>query len=423
MPKPTLPHGDMMICAEHRTWVETSLNQLADTDLPEALLESAGPTEENFWSPEYAWARPYRVQDRALIVPVKGVLLHSFPYSFGGFATGYDYIEAAVRRGAADPDVDRIILHVNSPGGLVAGCFDAVDAIYEARGSKPIISVADENALSAAYAIASAADEIVVPRTGSVGSVGVITAYTDMSRALENAGITVNLVFAGDRKADAHPSQPLSDEARARIQERVNNSYEIFVSTVARNRGLEERAVRDTEADFFTAQEAVQNGLADRVGSLGTLSANAENSPEQEDDTMSDSNDTPAVAQAAHEAAVQAATDAGLAEGARAERTRIATIMDSDEAKARPAAARQVALHSDMSAEAAATFLAGLPEEPKAEGRAAAPKAGASAFEQAMAGTQNPNLGADGGQVTGDDETDDDVVSGIFASAGYRAAS
>ncbi len=430
MRKPTLPHGDLMVSAEHRSWVETSLNQLAAMEIPDDLVQSVDRDDEDFWSPEYSWARPYRVKDGDLIVPVKGVLLHNFPYAFGGFATGYDYIVAAVRRGVNDPNVSRVILHVNSVGGLVSGCFDATDELFGMRGDKPIIALADETALSAAYAIASAADEIVAARTGQVGSVGVITAYIEMSQALENAGIKINLIYAGDRKADGHPSQPLSDEARERIQTRVNRSYEIFVSTVARNRGLSEEAVRATEADFYTSQEAVQNGLADRVGTLGNLSAEAENSPAREEDTMS-KEDTPAVDKAAHDAAVAKATEDGRAQGISAERERIAAILDSDEAKARPAAARMLAFDTDKEPDAAKASLAKLPEEAKEQSSAPAAggegeqhqqQRGASTFENQMNTTDNPNLAAtdNGGQQ---EATDVDVADAIFTSAGYKAAS
>ncbi len=419
--KPAMPHGDLLISPEHRAWVETALNELAEIELPDDLA-AADDEDEAFWSPEAAWARPYKVRNGDLIVPVRGVLLHKFPYAFGAWATGYEYIVAAVKRGVGDSNVQRIVLHVDSPGGIVSGCFDAVDAIYELRGTKPVVAVADEHAYSAAYAIASAADEIVVARTGGVGSIGVINAHVEMSRMLDQDGITVSLIFAGEKKADGHPATPLSESARARIQERVNSSYQIFVSTVARNRGLDEEAVRATEADCFMAQEAVENGLADMVGNLGTLSANAENSPETEDDTMSKDTDT-AVDQAAHEAAVTAATEAGRAEGAQAERARIAAIMDSDEAKARPKAARQVALKTDMTVEAAKGFLADLDEE-----KAAAPapeqsaKGQPSAFEEAMSRTSNPNLAGEGDEDSDEGElTDAQVADSVFASIGLPA--
>lgn len=428
MPDLPLPNGDLMIHAEQRSWVETSLTALASFEPPKEAA-SVEADDESFWGPEYAFARPYRVRDGDLIIPVQGVLMHGFPWQFGKWATGYDYIVAAVKRGVSDPDVKRVVLHVNSPGGVVSGAFDASDAIFNMRGEKPIIAVADEHAYSAGYAIASAADEIVVARTGGVGSVGVIAAHIETSKLAERAGVTVTLIYAGDRKADGHPSQPLSDEARKRMQDRVNNSYQIFVSTVARNRGLDEASVRDTEADSFGSREAVENGLADRVGNLGSLSANAENSLEQEDDTMS--KDTTAVDQAAHTAAVDAARTEGLeagkaegmALGATAERERIQTIMDSDEAKSRPAAARQVAMHTDMSAEAAASFLAGLPEEAKAAPKetASAPKGG-NAFENAMNATGNPNLGAGVGDNANDEAKGPQAVAdSIFASAGFPA--
>lgn len=429
-----LPHGDLLVAPEHQSWAEASLDKLASTEFAQKFTQKmnserlANDEDDDFWA-EFANTfmeryRPYRVKSGVLTVPVHGMLLNKFPFAMGGLATGYEYIEKAVLRGSTDPEVAEIVLDVNSPGGLVAGCFDCADTLFEVRGTKPIRAVANESAYSAAYAIASAADSINVVRTGGVGSIGVMAAHLDFSKALESQGVKVTLIYEGERKADGHPTQPLSDEAKKRMQARAAHIYGIFVHTVARNRDLDEQMVRGTEAATFMAQEAVENGLADAVGPLGDLSANADPSQQNdEDDEMSNKNDT-AVDQAAHERAVEAAKtegyEAGKAEGIRDERVRVATIMDSEEAKTRPAAARHIALNSAMSAEEAATFLKGLPGEVKAsedEQEQGKSGGGQSQFEASMNSTPNPELGAGAGNQ-GDQE---EVITGddIFASAGF----
>jgi ClpP class serine protease len=127
------------------------------------------------------------------------------------------------------------------------------------------VAIVDENAYSAAYALASAADQIFVPKTGGVGSIGVITMHVDVTKALEEMGIKVTTVQYGSRKSDSYPTTPLSEEARARIQQDIDTMGELFVETVARNRGIAAEKVRATEAGCFLGAAGVEQGLADGV--------------------------------------------------------------------------------------------------------------------------------------------------------------
>lgn len=140
-----------------------------------------------------------------------------------------------------------------------------VDAIYASRGVKPMWSILAESAYSAAYAIASATDKIIVPRTGGTGSVGVICAHVDFSKALTQAGIAVTLITYGDRKADGSEHKPLTDAALARFQADVNTMGDLFAQTVARNRNLSTARVRDTQAATYLGAAGVQIGFADAV--------------------------------------------------------------------------------------------------------------------------------------------------------------
>ncbi|MTK12697.1 MAG: S49 family peptidase [Clostridiaceae bacterium] len=210
--------------------------------------------------------RSYDVVAGVAIIPVAGTLVQKLgtmrPYSG---MTGYDGIRANISMALEDDAVRAIVLDIDSPGGEVAGCFDLVDAIYRARGEKPIWAILTESAYSAAYAIASACDRIIVPRTGGTGSVGVICMHVDFSKSLGEAGITVTLIHYGARKADGSEVQPLSKEALARFQGDVDAMGELFVQTVARNRKLSSAKVRGTQATTFLGAQGVEIGFADAV--------------------------------------------------------------------------------------------------------------------------------------------------------------
>ena len=150
---------------------------------------------------------------------------------------------------------------------MVNECFDLVDEIYAARAVKPIAAVLCENAYSAAYAIASAAEYITVPRTGGTGSIGVIWMHADFSQMLEKAGVKVTFVTSrgATRKTDGHSEIPLSPEALEAIQAEIDVMGDLFCDTVARNRGLDANAVRNLQAAGFLGQLGVDAGLADAV--------------------------------------------------------------------------------------------------------------------------------------------------------------
>ncbi|QCR38953.1 S49 family peptidase [Nissabacter sp. SGAir0207] len=208
----------------------------------------------------------YDVVGGIAIIPIHGTLVQKLgrlrPYSG---MTGYDGIRQAFLTALTDSKVKGIMLDIDSPGGEVAGCFDLVDEIYRARGTKPIWSVLTESAYSAGYALASAADRIVLPRTGGVGSVGVIVMHVDWTQKIKDDGLAVTIITYGDRKAESTPYRKLSEQARAAIQQDVNDMGQLFVSTVARNRGISEKILRETQAATFSAANGVELGLADAI--------------------------------------------------------------------------------------------------------------------------------------------------------------
>lgn len=208
----------------------------------------------------------YDVAAGIAIIPISGTLVHKLgtvrPYSG---MTGYDGIRQNLLMALADDNVKGIMLDIDSPGGEVAGCFDLVDTIYNARGIKPMWSMVDEMAYSAGYAIASAADRVILPRTGGVGSIGVVVLHMDWSHAVRSAGLEVTIITYGDLKAEGNSFEKLPKEAQARIQADINTMGELFVNTSARNRNLSPEAVRGTQAACYLGAQGVAMGLADEV--------------------------------------------------------------------------------------------------------------------------------------------------------------
>lgn len=182
--------------------------------------------------------------------------------------TSYISIARRLDAALADDSVRGIVLEIDSPGGEAAGVFDLADKIRAASGVKPIWAVANDAAFSAAYALASATSRLFVTRTGGIGSIGVIALHVDQSQSDANAGLKFTPIHAGARKNDGTPHEPLTDEARGSIQTEVNRLYELFVLTVADQRGLSAEAVRKTEAALYFGQDAINVGLADRLGTL-----------------------------------------------------------------------------------------------------------------------------------------------------------
>ena len=208
----------------------------------------------------------YDLINGVAVIPITGTLVQKLggvrPWSG---MSGYNGIRNAFRCALEDPGAKAIVLDIDSPGGEVAGCFDLVDTIYQGRGPKPIHAVLNEVAYSAAYAIASAADRVIVPRTGGVGSIGVMAVHVDFSKALDNAGMKVTFIQCGANKTDGAPEKPLSDTALARFQGDIDFLGDIFFDLVARNRKLTRQAVKDTEAATYLGKDGVALGLADAV--------------------------------------------------------------------------------------------------------------------------------------------------------------
>lgn len=235
-------------------------NNSAALDLPVADENDEEDTE----------VKPYVVTPEGIaIIGIDGSLVRksSFLSAVSGM-TSYAVVEDMFIDAVTDSSVKAILLNMDSPGGEAGGTFDLSDQIYSQRGQKPIYAIANESMYSAAYAIGSAADKVFITRTGGVGSIGVICLHVDQSAMDKQEGLAYTAIYAGDHKNDFTPHEPLTDQGRSEMQAEVDRLYGLFVETVARNRGLSTKAVRETKAGLYGGSDGVTAGLADQVGTV-----------------------------------------------------------------------------------------------------------------------------------------------------------
>jgi signal peptide peptidase SppA len=212
-----------------------------------------------------------RQEGAVAILPMRGVIanrMNMMSEISGG--TSSEKFGKMLDAAVADSSVKAVILDIESPGGVVFGANELSSKIFAARGTKPIVAHVNGYAASAAYWIASAADEIVVTPSGEVGSIGVVGVHEDISGALEKLGVKKTIMSAGKFKTEGNPFGPLSEEAIAHRQAQIDAYYDTFVRAVARNRNVSLSAVRDGfgQGRMVMADAAVAEGMADKIATL-----------------------------------------------------------------------------------------------------------------------------------------------------------
>jgi signal peptide peptidase SppA len=244
------------------------LERMVRTPIPDAAALEAAVT---------AWGEADRepVKGSAIgVLQLRGAIKHHaggglFELFFGGGAS-VDRLAEEFRALLGDESVRAIVLDVDSPGGTVPGVPEFAQEIYESRGVKPIVAIANATMASAAYWIGTAADELYVTPSGRVGSVGVYVAHEDWSKFDEEMGVKTTLISAGKYKVEGNPYEPLGDEATAFLQHSVDLVYGRFVDAVAAHRGVSSKQVIEGygQGRVLEAEDAVKAGMVDGVRTL-----------------------------------------------------------------------------------------------------------------------------------------------------------
>ena len=181
------------------------------------------------------------------------------PTSYQGLVADFDTL---LQQGAKT-----IVLDTDSPGGEAYGVFETARTLRrmaDEHGAR-VITYVDGMAASAAYALASMSDEIVMNPSAEVGSIGVVVRLRNVNKAMKKAGVEDTYVYAGDSKIPFDSEGEFAKEFLEDLQTKVNVLYGDFVSHVAQMRGIEASAVQGTQAKTFLADKALELGLADKV--------------------------------------------------------------------------------------------------------------------------------------------------------------
>lgn len=212
--------------------------------------------------------RGFDMVDGVGVIGVEGTLVHKGAYvGQSSGQTSYQGLQAQTSRALRDPSVRAVAFEFDSNGGEAAGAFETAEMIFALSREKPTMAILTSHANSAAYLLASACRQIVMPREGTAGSIGALCLMVDARGALEQQGLKATVIRAGQFKADTHPAAPL-ESAAARLQAQVDDVRDQFASAVGRYRGarFNKAQALATEAEVFDGSTAAKIGLVDAVG-------------------------------------------------------------------------------------------------------------------------------------------------------------
>ena len=279
------------------------------------------------------------------VVNIQGVITRYssfFSRFYRSQSTPVEVLALEFRRAIESPGIKAVLLNIDSPGGQANGTHEMAEMIYRARQVKPVVAYAGGMACSGAYWLGTSARELVIDAIGEVGSIGAYALYTDWSKADEKYGIKeIEIVSSLSPKKRPDPN---SKDGQSQIREELDALVEVFIADVARNRGV---SVETVKADFgqgavIIGQQAVDLGMADRLGSFEEVLADLQDNRSNTEVFFMSSEDKdkaritrdfvaanhPEIAEAFRTEGFQAGKEEGLKAGAQAERARIQAIED-----------------------------------------------------------------------------------------------
>jgi signal peptide peptidase SppA len=212
--------------------------------------------------------KPYAVDANGIAtIPLSGPLMKQV----SSFSAGTSTVMArrAIRQAAADPEVQGIMLRIDSPGGTVAGAYDLADDVYSANLKKPVAAYAEDMCASAAYAVGSQAGRLSANRNALVGSIGTYVAVRDYSQMFAREGVKVHVIRAGSTKGMGTPGTEITADQLTEIQREINALQDQFDQTVARGRKMTIDQVKQlADGKVHVGTFAQQLGLLDGVESV-----------------------------------------------------------------------------------------------------------------------------------------------------------
>jgi protease IV len=170
-------------------------------------------------------------------------------------------------RWAENKSIKAIIVHIDSPGGVVAPSQELYDAIIRAKKEKPVVADMASVAASGGYYIACAADKIIANPGTITGSIGVIFQFYTLKGLFDKVGVATETVKSGELKDVGSMARPMTEKEQKMLQAVVNDSYEQFVEVVAAGRQMDKAEVYPlADGSIYTGLQAYNLGLVDTLG-------------------------------------------------------------------------------------------------------------------------------------------------------------
>lgn len=211
----------------------------------------------------------YTLMNGVAVIDLAGPLM-KFDSKFGG--TNTVKARQAIRAAVADPQASSILLHVDSPGGSVAGTAELAADVKAADGVKPVHAHIDDLGASAAYWIASQARKITANAMAMVGSIGTLLVIEDTSKVMDAAGIKVHVLSTGPFKGAGTDGAPVTPDQLAYMQSLVDGMNAGFLTAVADGRQMDKKSLAAVaDGRVWLAKEAKSLGLIDAVDSMDAV--------------------------------------------------------------------------------------------------------------------------------------------------------
>ena len=167
----------------------------------------------------------------------------------------------------AESNAKAVIVHINSPGGTVAGSEELYDSLIKVKAKKPMVVVVDGLAASGGYIAAMASDRILAQQSAIVGSIGVIFQYPNVTELLKTIGVQVETIKSSPLKAAPSGYEPTTPEARAAVESIVRDSFDWFKGLVRDRRHLDDASLQKvSDGRVFTGRQAIELKLIDGLG-------------------------------------------------------------------------------------------------------------------------------------------------------------
>jgi ClpP class serine protease len=206
------------------------------------------------------------------VIPIHGTIMpRADLFAQISGATSVEAIGCRVNAALERPGIKGIVLDIDSPGGHVTGINELANLIYDARAQVPIVAYVSGMCCSAAYWLGSAASTIIVDETSVLGSIGCCAAWTDDSAQKEMLGLKDFTIVSS--QTPNKMLDPATAEGARDLQKQVDAIADIFIGSVARNRGKQARIVQERfgQGGTMLGSEAIDVDMADDFGSLQSV--------------------------------------------------------------------------------------------------------------------------------------------------------